>query len=310
MSCWHIKRYTTILFSLILLFSLGCVKDEKPKKVSLYSKSTKTPRHSEDQWINTLQFGFDLRLGPKEEIEIYTPFLRYLEKTTGEHFNINFSEKYEDTIENLGLGETDFAAIGSLSYVIGRREYGIKYLVSGINKDGDPRYRAAIIAKPGSDINTIRELKGKSFAFGARMSTQGHLIPRKMLEDAGILLNDINHIYSGSHVNAVKAVLNGERDAAGIQDTLAKGLEAEGKIKIIAFSEPYPSSLIAYNGAMDRAIVEKVKAALLAFEPTGKHSHILFDWERTEMPLGFVAVDEAEIEKIAELADRYGLLKR
>jgi phosphonate transport system substrate-binding protein len=299
-----------IIFSLFFLSFSGCVKDEKPKKVSLYKKSSKASRHAEDSLVNTLWFGFDLRLGPKEEIEIYTPFLRYLEKTTGERFHIKFTEKYEDTLKNLGLGETDFAAIGSLSYVIGRNEYGIRYLVSGVNREGDPRYHAAIITRPDSDINDIRDLKGKSFAFGAKMSTQGHLIPRKMLEDAGITLDKINHVYTGSHVNAVKAVLNRERDAAGIQDTLAKRLEAEGLIKIIGLSEPYPSSLIAYNSAVSRTTVEKVKSALLAFEPAGKHKHILYDWNKTEMPLGFVAVDEAEIDKIAELAERYGLLRR
>jgi phosphonate transport system substrate-binding protein len=236
MSHRHIKIYITIFFSFILLISSGCVKDEKPKKVSLYKKSSTSLRHSKDQLLDTLQFGFDLRLGPKEEIEIYTPFLRYLEKTTGERFHINFTEQYEDTVKNLGLGETDFAAIGSLSYVIGKREYGIKYLVSGVNREGDARYHAAIITRPDSDINDIKELKGKSFAFGSRISTQGHLIPRKMLEDAGITINDINYIYSGSHVNAVKAVLNGDKDAGGIQDTLAKSLEAEGKVKILAFS--------------------------------------------------------------------------
>ncbi len=304
----NIKRFITVLFALLLFLSSGCAKDEKPKKVSLYKRSSNIKHHSEDPLLDTLQFGFDLRLGPKEEIEIYTPFLKYLEKTTGERFNINFTEKYEETVRNLGLGNTDFAAIGSLSYVIGRREYGIKYLVSGVNREGDARYQSAIITRPDSGIDNIKDLRGRSFAFGSRMSTQGHLIPRKMLEDAGILIDNIDHIYSGSHVNAVKAVLNGEKAAAGIQDTLAKSLESEGKIKILAFSEPYPSSLVAYNGATDRELVEKMRSALLEFEPMGKHKHILFQWNRTEMPLGFISVDEAEIEKIAELAERYGLL--
>lgn len=304
------QRSSVVFFLISILIFPGCVKDEKPKKVSLHSETHETSGQDEGLLSDTLEFGFDLTLGPKEEIEIYTPFIRYLEKTTGERFEIKFSEKYEETVRNLGLGDTDFAAIGLLSYIIGRREYGIKYLVSGVNKDGDPRYHTAIIARPDSDIKDIAGLKGRTFAFGARISTQGHLIPRKMLEDAGITLNDINYVYTGSHLDTVKAVLNGERDAGAIQDTLAARLEAEGKVKIIGLSEEYPSSLIAYNSSVDKDTVAKVKAALLAFDPTGKHSHILFNWDRTEMPLGFVTVDEAEIDKIAGLAERYGLLKR
>lgn len=304
------QKTAAIFFLISILISSGCVKDEKPKKVSLHSETQGSSRQDSDLLTGTLKFGFDLTLGPKEEIEIYTPFVRYLEKTTGERFEIKFSDKYEETVKNLGLGDTDFAAIGLLSYIIGRREYGIKYLVSGVNKDGDPRYRTAIIARPDSDIKDIAGLSGRTFAFGARISTQGHLIPRKMLEDAGITLDDINYVYTGSHLDTVKSVLNGERDAGAIQDTLAVRLEAEGKVKIIGLSVEYPSSLIAYNSAVNSDTVAKVKTSLLSFDPAGIHSHILFNWNRTEMPLGFIAVDEAEIDKIAGLAERYGLLNR
>ncbi len=169
--------------------------------MSLNKRADEASVKIDDAQKNTLWFGFDLRLGPKEDVRIYTSFLKYLEKATGKHFRIKFTEKYEDTVKNLGKGVTHFAAVGTLNYVIGEDKYGIKYLVSGVNKEGEPKYRAMLFTMPESDIQDIKDLKGKSFAFGSRMSTQGHLIPRKMLEDAG-----------------------------SIQDTLAKRLAAEGKM--------------------------------------------------------------------------------
>jgi len=243
-------------------------------------------------------------------VRIYTPFLKYLEKTTGKHFRIKFTAKYEDTVENLGKGITQFDAVGTLSYVIGREKYGIKYLVSGVNNEGDPKYRAMIITRPDSEIYDIKDLKGKSFAFGSRMSTQGHLIPRKMLEDVGITLKDLSYyIYTGSHVNVVRTVLSGEYDAGGIQDTLAKRLASEGKIRILKMSDPYPSSLIAYNSNVDRDTLKAVKATLLAFEPTGKHKNILHEWDKTGMPLGFTVVDDSEIDRVAILAKIWAFTK-
>ena len=132
-----------------------------------------------------------------------------------------------------------------------------------------------------------------------------------MLEDAGITLEDLSkYIYTGSHINVAKAVLNGECDAGGIQDILANRLVSEGKIRIIRRSGPYPSSLIAYNRSVDGRIVEAVRSALLAFEPTGKHKDILFDWDRMEMPLGFTVINELELNKVMSLAERYGIMKK
>lgn len=303
-------RLPLIILSVLILIVSGCSKKERARKVSLFKRSGDITSERDLPQPNTLWFGFDLRLGPKEEISIYSPFLRYLESATGKRFRIKFTARYEDTVENLGKGITDIAAIGPMNYVIGANRYGIKYLVSVVNSEGDPIYYSMIFTSPDSDIRKVKELRGKCFAFGSRMSTQGHLIPRKMLEDAGITLEDLSrYIYTGSHINTVKSVLNGECDAGGIQDTLANRLTAEAKIKIIKISEPYPSSIIAYNGALDSKTVEAVKGALLAFEPKGKHKGMVIEWYKTEMLLGFTEIGEPELNKVTNLARKYGLLE-
>ena len=305
------KEIRPILIFLLffVLISSSCVKNETPKEVSLYKRAGDTKAAPEHIYPNTLLFGFDLRLGPKEEVRIYTPFLKYLEKATGRRFRIKFTEKYEDTIKNLGKGKTHFAAVGVLSYLIAEQKYGIKYLVSGINKEGDPQYHTAIITKPDSEIQDLKDLKGRCFAFGSKMSTQGHLIPRKMLEDAGVTLNDLSEYkYTASHVNSVRSVLNGECDAAGINNTLARSMLSNGEIKIIKVSQPYPSTVIAYHTAIDDKIIKEIRSALINFEPMGKHSSMLFDWGKTEMPMGFTKVNEPELNEIKMLARKYGLL--
>ena len=303
----YCKILTILLFSSFLIFS-GCTEKEIPKKVSLSKKVPEPARKISEVEENTLYFGFDLRLGPKEDVKIYSSLLRYLEDVTGYRFRIRFSERYEDTVDNLGNGITQFAAIGPLSFVIGRERNGIKCLVSGLNGEKKPEYHAVIFTRPGSKIENVGGLEGKTFAFGARYSTQGHLIPRKMLEDAGITLKELKHyVFTGFHSNTVRAVLNGEFDAGGMQDYLAKSLEKEGKIKIIKISEPFPSSLICYNTNVDDSIVEAVRSALLDLSPAGNHKDILVDWNRTEMPEGFTPVNESDYEVISILASKYGL---
>lgn len=305
----NLKGSLIIIVLLSLLFS-GCEMAEPPKKVSLENRSTNSAHYIPGSNADCLKFGFDLRLGPKEDVRIYLPFLRYIERAVGKKFCLQFTEKYEDTIKDLGSGITQFAALGPVSCVLAKKRYNVDCLVMGLNAGGKAEYSAFIFTGIDSPLTDIRDLKGKSFAFGDRFSTQGHIIPRKMLEDTGIFLQDLNsYAFTGSHANTARAVLKGDFDAGGIQDNLAKRLLAEGKIKVLGISEPYPSSLICYNTNIDPGTLKAVETALLAFDPQGRHANILVNWQRTEMPNGFTNFSIPSLKKISELSRKYGLLQ-
>jgi len=262
------KLIKLLPFILLPILLCGCGDREVPKKVSLDKRSPVSEDYIKHTGVGSLKFGFDLRLGPREDVRIYLPFLRYLEENTGSSFSLRFTEKYEDTVENLGKGITHFAALGPVNCILANKKYGTGCLVMGLNSEGKPSYRAVIFTRADSPIKNLKDLKGKTFAFGDKYSTQGHIIPRKMLEDAGITQERLrSYVFTGSHANTARAVLNGEYDAGGIQDTLAERLLAEGKIRILAASKPYPSSLICYNKNIDPLILKAVKAALLSLDP-------------------------------------------
>jgi phosphonate transport system substrate-binding protein len=306
----HLLLRYCFIFVLFALFINACGDKEVPKKVSLNKRSPVSEDYIKYTEVGSLKFGFDLRLGPKEDVKIYLPFLRYLEQNTGNKFSLRFTERYEDTVENLGKGIIHFAALGPVNCVIAKKRYGTGCLVMGLNSEGKPEYRAVIFAKKDSPLKSLKDLKGKTFAFGDRFSTQGHIIPRKMLEDSGVTVKALkSYVFTGSHANTARAVLNGEYDAGAIQDNLAKRLLSEGKIKVIAISKPYPSSLICYNKDMHPPIVKSVKAALLSFEPKGRHAGIVVDWDKTEMPDGFTEYNESSLKEIEMLVKRYGLLE-
>lgn len=256
---------------------------------------------------NMLFVGFDLRLSPEEDAKLYEPFMDYLSKKTGYDFRLRFTSEYEDTQENLGTGKVQFAAIGAVSYINAVNKYGAKILARGLNKNNEAMYQSIIFTRPDSDIRTLKEIKGRSFAFGSEDSTQGHLIPREMLDDAGITLDDLSkYEYTGSHKNAVDAVMNGTFDAGGGQDTLVKKMAKQGKIKIVKVSKYYPSSGMAANKDVSPEIMEKVKKALLELDPLGRHKDMLPGWEQTEMPNGFTDAKEEDYTELREMMHMYG----
>jgi phosphonate transport system substrate-binding protein len=302
------SRNLLLILCLALFVIYGCERGEVPKKVSLQKRSSKEDNNVRPVDETSLKFGFDLRLRPAEDVRIYLPLLQYLETITGHRFSLRFTERYEDTVANLGSGITQFAALGPVNAVLAKERYPVAPLVMGLNPDGKPEYRAVIFTRIDSPLNNIKDLKGKSFAFGDKFSTQGHLIPRKMLEDVGILLNDLSrYVFTGSHSNTARAVLRGDYEAGGMQDNLARRLFRGGKIKILASSKAYPSSLICFNENLDPDVVKAVKEALLSFDPKEKHAGILVDWDKTEMPRGFTEYRGPCLAKVAELVKRYGL---
>ena len=258
-----------------------------------------------------LRFGFDTRSSPKEDARQYLPFFEYLEQATGLRFKLYFSSPCGSVVEDLGTDVVQFAAIGAGSYLKARVRYGVIPLVRGINAQGRAEYQSVIIVAPDSQIQSIDDLRGKSFAFGCINSTQGHIIPRIILAEHGLDLMDLSfYAYTGSHLNCAAAVAAGHFDAGGMQDTMGRELADKGFIRIIYTSRFFPSSCIAANRSVPPAIIERVTRALLDFDPKDRHADGLYHWERTEMPGGYSEAGDEDYEELCRWSLRFILLEQ
>jgi phosphonate transport system substrate-binding protein len=308
------KKYPYIIPVLLLIFAIlissCCIDDPDIINVDLNNTQTGIIQVPPDE-EGIIYFGFDLRLGAKEDAAIYAPFLEYLSRETGWPFRIHFTSEYESTQDNLGENITQFALLEPISYLKAHEKYGVICLVSSVNTEGQGAYRSAIVTRPDSNITQIKDLRGKTFCFGPFSSTRGHLIPRKMLEDEKIRVVDLKkYTCTGSHSECAAAVISGEYDAGGIPDTLAISLQNEGKLKILAFSDNYPGSGISANKDVDPVIREAVKEALLRFDPNGEDAKNLTNWDKTDMPYGFVEVNDSDYSQLRELAVIYEIIEQ
>ena len=92
------------------------------------------------------------------------------------------------------------------------------------------------------------------------------------------------------------------------QDSLAFRLEKDKIIRIIALSDYYPRSGIAVPKDVPEEIADKVKTALLQFDPAGKHKDGLINWDKTEMSVGFNDVKPQNYDVLKKIAETYKLL--
>ncbi len=276
-------------------------------------------------WTNTLQeesvspiisasaqyqIGYDRRLEPKDDLRQLASLARWLESQTGYSFGILIANPNQSIAQALCEGKADFAVVGTVSYLQAHELCGVRIMVRGLNLEGKDNYRAAIVVSAESQLSTLSDLRGHSFAFGAYTSTQGHLIPRLMLKKAGVELSEFSrYVYTGSHTATANAVSSRQVDAGALQDTLALSLAQRGLLRILALSEPYPSSGIVVAPQVPAAVVEQVQQALLRLQPLGKDADLLYDWQRTEMPLGFVQASDADYQELYQIAKRISLLE-
>lgn len=156
------------------------------------------------------------------------PLKSYLTKAMGREVNLMIPTSYNATIEALGNGSLDFAYLGGLSYLKAHKQYDVVPLVQ---RSVDLQFHSVFITPASSPIRSLKDLKGKKFAYGDINSTSGHLIPYLEMRQAGIDPDaDIQFRYSGSHPATAKAVESGAVDAGALDETVYNSLIADGKL--------------------------------------------------------------------------------
>ncbi len=127
-------------------------------------------------------------------------------------------------------------------------------------------YQALIVTYSGSGINTIQDLKGRTFSFVDPASMGGHLVPRLAMIKNGIdPEKDLKSvIYAGGHDASLLAVKNKKVDAGAVvniayNDAKSKGMIKEEDVRIIFLSDPFPSSAWAFRKDLPEDLKIKVK---------------------------------------------------
>jgi phosphonate transport system substrate-binding protein len=246
----------------------------------------------------TVYFGVIPRDNPRILYEKYQPLLDYLAGQTPYTYELILKKNYEDTVNALGNGDVDVALLGPLTYLEARAKYGAISILKPKGANGDSRYRSVIIAKKGSALKQLAELKGKSVAFSASKSTSGNLIPRYLLANSGLHLSDLGRYANFDyHDSVVKAVLKGQQDAGAVRDSVARKYNKLG-IEIIAESEPIPTGPLVAGPGTPYAVIENIKRALLALNPDDPvHKKLLLRLDE-DLKSGFMEAVDADYADI------------
>jgi phosphonate transport system substrate-binding protein len=227
--------------------------------------------HDVDPSSRALTLGIHPYLSTAEIERRFRPLVEYLSRSLGTPVELRVATDYEDHIVHVGNDQVDIAYLGPGPYVTLVDRFGEKPLLARLETNGEPTFRGKIITRRDRNIRALQDLRGKRFAFGSHNSTMSYLIPRFMLEQAGVRLDDLaRYEFLGSHTNVALGVLLGEFDAGAVKQEIYEHYADRGLV-LVECSAPISEHLFVAREDLDRERLLAIRHALLdiADQPGG-----------------------------------------
>ena len=248
---------------------------------------------------------------PTELQRKFKPLGNYLEQKLGMKVEFTPVTDYAASVEGLINNKLDMVWFCGFTFVQANvRSKG--QVIPIVQREEDQKFRSVFITT-AKTINSLEDLRGKTFTFGAESSTSGHLMPRSYLLAAHIDPDvDLKRIaFSGAHDATVAAVAGGKVDAGALNISVWDKLVAEGKVdpKVVRVFYTTPG-FYDYNWSvradMNPVLRKKLTDAFLALDKNNPQDKEILDLQRTVRFVPTEAKNYAAIETAARSA---GLLK-
>ncbi len=248
---------------------------------------------------------------PTELQRKFKPLGDYLEKKLGMKVEFTPVTDYAASVEGLVNNKLDMVWFGGFTFVQAKVRSHDK-VIPLVQRAEDEKFKSVFITTK-ADINTLADLKGKTFSFGSESSTSGHLMPRSYLLAANINPDtDLKRIaFSGAHDATVAAVAGGKVDAGALNISVWEKLLAQGKVDTTQVRVFYTTpGYFDYNWTvrsdMDPVLRKKLSDAFLALDAKNPQDKEILDLQRATRFIPTRAENYGNIEKAARSA---GLLK-
>ncbi|MFF2754531.1 phosphate/phosphite/phosphonate ABC transporter substrate-binding protein [Psychrobacillus sp. NPDC058041] len=298
-----IKKLSLLVLSFALIAGIlaGCGSSDKDgKTASGYEPKELTVQFVPSQNASTLE----AKAKPLEKL---------LSDQLGIPVKVSVSTNYNTIIEAMASKKVDVGFLPPTAYVLAKEKNAAEVILQaqrfGVNDDGTPSsdlvdfYKSLFIVKKDSNINSVKDLKGKKIAFQDVTSSAGYVWPAAMLMDNGIdPIKDVQGITLKGHDQAVLAVLNGDVDAAVVfQDArnIVKGdyPTVFEDTKVIQYTENIPNDTITVRTDMSPEWKTKIQEAFIKIGESEEGHAIVRDIYSHE---GYTKSDDSKFDIVRE----------
>lgn len=242
----------------------------------------------------TLIFAYTPVEDPAVYAEVWAGFLEHMEEVTGKPVQFFPVQSNAAQLEAMRAGRLHIAGFNTGANPIAVACAGFRPFAMMAAADGSFGYEMEIITYPGSGIEKIEDLKGRTLAFTAETSNSGFKAPSALLKsEFGLVAGeDYEAAFSGKHDNSVLGVANKDYDAAAIANSvkarmIERGVVSDDQLVVLYTSETFPTTGygVVYN--LEPELQEKIKEAFFSF-----------DWEGSKLAEEFSKSGEAQFVPI------------
>jgi phosphonate transport system substrate-binding protein len=213
-----------------------------------------------------LTFGIYPYDTPTSIYESFGPLLKKLSSELNISVKIIIAPNYMSHVVNMGAGKVDIGFMGPSPYIRAEDKYGGVELLARLRMQENKIDSMVIVSHKDSGIRSLKDLKGKTFAFGDPQSYGSHFYPRYLLNKSGVRLNDLKYYdYLGSHSKVILAVSHRDFDAGGVRADIYEKYK-DRPVKVIAGPYNIPPHVIVCRKGLPDDLKNKIKDALLKID--------------------------------------------
>ena len=234
----------------------------------------------------------------------FKPLADYLEKKIGMKIEFRPMSDGDALVEALISNKLDMVWLDGFNFI--RAKARSNDLVIPLVQRAEDEKTLSVFITTHDDITQLEDLKGKTFSFGAKSSTSGHLMPRSFLLAAYINPDtDMKRIeFSGAADATVAAVASGKVDAGALNSASWDKLIEQGKVDPKAvhvfYTTPgYHDYSWTVRADMDVNLRLKLTDAFLALDRNNAQDKEILDLQRASRFIPTRAENYSVIEAAA-----------
>ena len=223
-----------------------------------------------------LLFGIEPEHNIFDQVERYRYLADYLSDQLGVKVKLTIMSRYGEVIKRFKTLKLDGAFLTSYTATMGIIELHLEPVANPVNLSGESTSQGYIFVRKDSGIRSMVDMEGGNIVFVDPATMEGYLFPMAFLQQHGV--KDINkffnrYYFSGSHVSAILAVLDGRADIGAAKDTFYNNLvkndpSIEQELEIIARSPKVPEITLCIKSEIDQDLRERLGSVLLHMDKT------------------------------------------
>lgn len=208
--------------------------------------------------------------------DVWSGFLDHMEKVTGKRVQFFPVQSNAAQIEAMRAGRLHVAGFNTGSNPIAVACAGFRPFAMMAAADGSFGYEMEILTYPGSGIDEVADIEGKTMTFTSETSNSGFKAPSALLKgEFGLVAGeDFDTQFSGKHDNSILGVANQDYAAASIANSvlermLRRDVISEDQVRSIYTSQTFPTTGYDVAHNLKPELQEKIKEAFFSFEWEG-----------------------------------------